>query len=123
MLRDPSLPSHILGAVRLFPSSAGYLLENVLRIHPAGGELRPTSGQHAQELLTALVDERDLFEIHDANACDISAVVLLPARLELLYPGHGQAAMQNPSLFCGRFAEIDLQHAIFLRACPWEDPS
>ena len=95
--------------------SRGYLLEDVLRVHPAGRELGSTPGQHAQESFTALIDERNFVQVHDASACDISSVVLLPARFELIYPGMGKPAMQNPSLFCGCFTEIDLQHVISLQ--------
>jgi hypothetical protein len=94
-------------------ASGGYLLENVLRVHPAGRELRSTSSQHAQDSFTALVDESDFVQVHDASACYISAVVLLPARFELMYPGFGKPAVKNPSFFRWCFTEIDLQHAIF----------
>ncbi len=86
-------------------------------IDPAGSELRSIFGQQAQELLTTLVDERDFVEVHDANTSHIRAVALLPARLELLYPGVGKQAMQNPSFFGRCFTETDFQHATFLRAC------
>src|SRR6266436_9364011 len=105
--------------------SGGYLLENVLRVHPAALELRSSSGQYAQQSFTALVDERDFVQIHDAGPSRISAVVLLPARSELMYPGVRKPAMKNPSFFRSCFTEIDLQHAISSRTCcgfllsPW----
>lgn len=64
--------------------SRGYLLDDVLRVHPAGRELRSTPGQHAQQSFAAFVDERDFVQVYDANACHIFAVVLLPARFELI---------------------------------------
>ena len=87
----------------------------MLRVHPAGRKLRSTSGQHAQESFTAFVDERDLVQVHDARAYHISAVVPLPARFELKYPGGGKPAMKCPSFFRCCFTEIDLQHAISLQ--------
>jgi hypothetical protein len=119
-----SLPSFSrFGSGTPSPESGGYLLENVLGVDSGGRELRPASGQHAQESFTALVDERDFVQVHDASAFHISAVVLPPARSELTYPGVRKPAMKNPSLFRPCFTEIDLQHAIFLRACPQEDSS
>src|SRR5712671_4669057 len=91
--------------------------KNASGIDPAGSELRSIFGQQAQEPLTTLVDERDFAEIHDANTSHIRAVALLPARLELLYPGVGKQAMQNPSFFGGCFTETDFQHTIILWTC------
>src|SRR5580765_7481842 len=119
-----SLPSlSRFGSGTPSPETRCYLLENVLRVDSGGRELRPASGQHAQESFTALVDERDFVQVHDASAFHISAVVLPPARSELTYPGVRKPSMKNPSLFRPCFTEIDLQHAIFLRACPQEDSS
>jgi len=92
-------------------------------VGPPGDELHSISDEHAQEPLPTFVDECDFVEVHDAGASPVCAVVFLPAGSELMYPGRGKAAMQNPPLFCGRFAEIDLQHAVFLRVCPQEDSS
>jgi hypothetical protein len=103
------------------PETRCYLLENVLRVDSAGRELRPASSQHAQESFTALVDERDFVQVDDASALHISAVVLPPAHSELTYPGVRKPAMKNPSLVHWCFTEIDLQHAISLRACAYEE--
>ena len=104
------------------PSRLGsYLVKNMLGVDPAGSELRSISGQHVQEPLTVLVDERDFVEVHDARASCIAAVVFLPTGPKLMHPGHGEAPIQNPSLFCRRFAETDLQNAVSLRACPGKD--
>ena len=84
----------------------------MFRVESAGRELRPAPGQYAQESFTALVDEGDFVQVHDASAFHISAVVLPPARPELTYPGVREPAMKNPSLFRWCFTEIDLQHAI-----------
>jgi hypothetical protein len=101
----------------------GHPVKNMFGVDSAGDELHSISGEHAQEPLPTFVDECDFIEVYDAGASPVCAVVLLPARSELMYPGRGKAAMQNSSLFCGRFAEIDLQHAVFLRVCPQEDSS
>ena len=89
----------------------------MLGVGSGGDEFHSISCQHAQESFTALVDERDFVEIHDAKTSHIRAVALLPARSELLYPGVSKQAMQNPSFFGGCLTETDLQHATFLRAC------
>jgi hypothetical protein len=102
--------------------SGGYLFENALRVHAAGSELRSSSDQHAQESFTALVDESDFVQVHDASASRISAVVLLPARSELIYPGIGKPAMKNPSFFRWCFTEIDLQHPTSLKTFPPAEP-
>jgi len=96
------------------PEFGGYLLENELRVHPAGRELRPVSGQHAQESFTALVDKRDFVQVHDAGSPVISAVFLFPAGPEFTKPGSSKPSLENPSLLGRRFTKADLQHAVFL---------
>ena len=93
----------------------------MLGVGSGGDEFHSISCQHAQESFTALVDERDFAEIHDTKTSHIRSVALPPARPELLYPGVGKQAMQNPSFFRRCFTEIDLQHDVFLRACPRKD--
>jgi len=89
----------------------------MLGVDPAGDEFRSSSCQHAQKPRSILVDERDFIEVNDASASRVRAVVFLPARPELLNPRVDKPAMQNPSLFRGRFTECYFQHAVFLRAC------
>lgn len=91
----------------------GHLVKNMFGVGPIGDELHSIFGEHAQELLAGFVDECDLVEVDEAGTFPIDAVVFLPARPEFVYPGSRKPAVKNPSLFRGRFAEIDLQHAIF----------
>src|ERR1700758_2610769 len=110
MLRDFTVSfSFTVGSGTPSPEPRVYLLENVSRVDSVGRELRPASGQHAQESFTALVDERDFVQVNDASAFHISAVVLPPARSELVYPRVGKPPMKTPSLFRWCFTERDFQ--------------
>ena len=84
------------------------------RIDPAGDELHSISGEREQEPLSTFVDDRDFVEVHNAIACHIRTVVLLPACFELVDPWFRKPAMKNPSFFRWCFTEIDLQHAVSL---------
>jgi len=97
------IPLRMKGNAWFFDSEAGKMEILYRRI----GRNELSAIRICRELV--FVDERDFVQVHDASACHISAVVLLPARSELMYPGIGKPAMQNPSFFRRCFTEIDLQ--------------
>jgi hypothetical protein len=94
----------------------------MLDINTAGDEIHSISCEHLQESFTALIDERDFLEVHDASAFQVRAVVFLPTFPQLVYPGVRESAMQNPSFFPRCFIKIDFQHDVFLRAYPGRIP-
>ena len=61
-------------------TSCAQVLNDVLDVGSAAGELCSIFRQHAQEPLPALVDKRDFIEVHDARASRIRAVIHLPSK-------------------------------------------
>jgi len=83
------------------------------RFYSSGYELRSIASHLRKELLSALVNEGDLAQIHDFSRIDSTLAAVVPTRPQLCNPRTCQLAAQCPSLFffCARMC--DPQHEDF----------
>src|ERR1700723_515049 len=89
-------------------------VQNMLDIHIAGDKLRALAAHAPQHSFTALVDERDFIEVHDALSLLRHAARPVPVRLQFLNPWSDKATLQCPPLFLRRIGDRDLQHFFLL---------
>src|SRR5580704_15182497 len=80
-------------------------------LHSGRDEFSTGASHIAKELLSRLIDERDLFEINDCAGPGRSGACVIPARTQFIHPGAGQAPMQAPMLPVGGIGIADSKHA------------
>jgi hypothetical protein len=79
-------------------------------LHSSRDEFSAGASHLGKELLTSLIDERDLFKVNNCASQGRSVASVFPARTQLFYPGTRKAPVQAPTLPIGCIGIADSKH-------------
>jgi hypothetical protein len=82
-------------------------------LYSGSDELRSIASHLRQQLLSALIDEGDVAQVHDRSRIDSVLAALLPTRAQLGNPRTSQLSAEGPPLFCFCLRVCDPEHGEF----------